>query len=159
MTEPIRLRRRVETAPDAAFELFTRRLHEWWPSDYTWSGDALARIEIEARPGGRCLEVDEDATPRVWGTVSEARPGQRLVFRWQIRPDRGFEPDSRKASEVVVDFERGDEALVTEVRLEHRDFEQHGEGADAYREGLASERGWPLLLERFAEACAREGTG
>jgi hypothetical protein len=36
-----------------------------------------------------------------------------------------------------------------------RAFARHGEGADAYRAGMGSPRGWPLILKRFAAAAKR----
>jgi hypothetical protein len=40
------------------------------------------------------------------------------------------------------------------VTLAHRHFSRHGDGAEAYQAAMSSPQGWPLLLERFAEACA-----
>jgi hypothetical protein len=40
------------------------------------------------------------------------------------------------------------------VTLTHRDFERHGEGAQAYRDSMAAPQGWPYIMERFAAAAA-----
>jgi uncharacterized protein YndB with AHSA1/START domain len=140
--------------PDA-FRLMTTDLGRWWPADYTWSGDALEDIRIDPRVGGRCLEVDTDGTERVWGTVTECEPGRRLAFSWQIDPDRSPQPDPERASVVRMSWEPAGEGC--RVHLVHEEFDRHRGDAGAYHDGMASDRGWPLLLRRYAAACAGEG--
>ncbi|KWW99733.1 Activator of Hsp90 ATPase 1 family protein [Carbonactinospora thermoautotrophica] len=67
-------------------------------------------------------------------------PPHRLVFSWQISPERVPEPDPVKASEVEVRF-TAEGPATTRVELEHRGFEHHGPGGDAYRAGLGSPEG------------------
>ncbi len=67
-------------------------------------------------------------------------PPHRLVFSWQISPERVPEPDPVKASEVEVRF-TAEGLATTRVELEHRGFEHHGPGGDAYRAGLGSPEG------------------
>jgi uncharacterized protein YndB with AHSA1/START domain len=69
---------------------------------------------------------------------------------WQIAFDRTPEPNPAKASEVEVRF--SEDGLGTRVALEHRAFSRHGERAAAYRAGMASPSGWPMMLERFARS-------
>ncbi len=143
---------RVPVAPERAFALFTEQLGSWWPAEYTWSADALEGIEIEARPGGHCVERGPGGFRCDWGTVVDCEPARRLLFSWQIGPSREPLPDPARASEVEVQFV-GDGGS-TEVRLEHRGFERHGEQGDSYREALGSEQGWPYILGRLVEAAA-----
>ncbi len=42
----------------------------------------------------------------------------------------------------------------TRVELEHRNIDRHGDGWEAARDGVGSDQGWPLYLERFAEQLA-----
>jgi hypothetical protein len=42
----------------------------------------------------------------------------------------------------------------TVVTLEHRDFDRHGDGAAAYRDALASQEGWPRIMQRYVRAAA-----
>jgi hypothetical protein len=37
----------------------------------------------------------------------------------------------------------------TRVIIEHTGFENHGEGAEQYRQEMASEYGWPFILARY----------
>jgi len=42
----------------------------------------------------------------------------------------------------------------TRVELEHRNLDRHGASWEAIREGVDSEGGWPLYLQRFADLLA-----
>lgn len=148
MTEPIRETVTVPVAADEAFEHFARRLGTWWPREYTWSQDVLEEIGIEPRINGPCYEIGPHGFRCDWGRVLAWEPPHRLVFLWQIGPDRTPQPDPARASEVEVRFVTiGPDA--TRVELEHREFARHGDGGDAYRDSLASPQGWPFMLERF----------
>jgi hypothetical protein len=41
-------------------------------------------------------------------------------------------------------------AQRTRVELEHRNLDRHGPGWEAVRDGIASEGGWPLYLDRYS---------
>lgn len=60
-------------------------------------------------------------------------------------------PDPDRASEVDVRF-IGEAAGSTRVEIEHWRFERHGEGGAEYRQGLASDQGWPYMLGLYAAA-------
>ena len=141
----------VARAPDAAFRSFAEHLDRWWPREYTWSGDVLQAIGIEPRPDGLCYERGPHGFRCDWGRVLVWEPPARLVFAWQIGPRREPVPDPLRASEVEVRFEHDGQG-GTRVRLEHRGFDRHGTGADEYRAALASPRGWPYILARYAAA-------
>jgi uncharacterized protein YndB with AHSA1/START domain len=139
----------VPLPPGAAFRRFTEEMGAWWPPEYTWAQQTLDTIVVEPREGGRCYERGPHGFSCDWGRVVECEPPQRLLFTWQISPQRVPQPDPDRASVVEVRFSAdGDSA--TRVELEHRDFERHGEGAESYRAAMDSPQGWPLLLERFA---------
>jgi uncharacterized protein YndB with AHSA1/START domain len=139
----------IDLPPDRAFARFTGDMAAWWPPEYTWAQDKLAAIAIEAAPGGRCYERGPHGFSCDWGRVTECEPPERLVFTWQISPQRVPQPDPGRASEVEVTFAPAG-AGATRVELDHRSFERHGEGAGDYRDAMLSPQGWPLLLERFA---------
>lgn len=153
MAEFAAIRHEIEVGvdPGRAFQLWTRELGSWWPTEYTFSGAELESIMIEPEPAGRCLERATGGEPIVWGRVLSIDPGSRLLFSWEITPDRELEANGPEAaSEVEVAFEPL--AAGTRVRFEHRCFENHGAGAAGYRDALADERGWPWLLELFSAA-------
>jgi uncharacterized protein YndB with AHSA1/START domain len=148
---PIHREVTVPVSADRAFEAFTDGLAGWWPAEYTWSGDVPETIAIEPRAGGRCYERGPHGFSCDWGRVTACEPPVRLLFLWQIAPDRTPQPNPDRASEVELRFAEQD-ASATRVELEHRVFERHGEQGGAYREGMASEQGWPELLRRYAAA-------
>lgn len=78
-------------------------------------------------------------------------PPHRLVFTWQISPERVPEPDPDRASEVEVSFEP-ESPSRTRVEFEHRRFGRHGDGAAEYRAALNSPQGWPYILDCYRKA-------
>ncbi len=88
-----------------------------------------------------------------WGRVLAWEPPMRLMLAWQINPRREPEPNPYKASTVEVKFEPAG-PNETRILLNHRAFENHGEGCEDYRAALASPRGWPYLLECYTAAAA-----
>ncbi len=151
MTDSIQYTLTVSLPRSDAFALFAQRLAEWWPREYTWSRSVLEYIGIEARPDGLCYERGPHGFRCDWGRVLAWEPPGRLVFAWQIGPRREPEPDPARASTVELRFDAEGDGR-TRVTLEHRDFDSHGEEAEAYRRALASEQGWPYILSRYAAA-------
>ncbi len=151
--QPITLTLEVPLPIAAAFETFTA-LTAWWPREYTWSGESLVSIGIEPRAGGNCYEIGPNNLRLEWGHLTAFEPYTRLQFTWNIGPDRVPAPDPRHASEVEVRLFPAGEHL-TRLEFAHRGFERHGEGAAAYREGLASPQGWPYILQRYRDEVAR----
>jgi uncharacterized protein YndB with AHSA1/START domain len=146
--------RRTFTVPvprDRAFALFTEGLGTWWPREFTWSQRLLEWIGMEPRAGGLCSERGPHGFRVDWGRVVEWDPPARVVFSWQISPQRVPEPDPSRASEVEVRF-APDGAERTRAEIEHRAFARHGEGAGAYRSAM--EGGWDHLVARFTDAAS-----
>lgn len=112
----------------------------------------LETIAIEPKADGRCFERGPHNFACDWGRVLSYEPPARLVFLWQISPRREPIPDPAQSSEVEVSFTSEGDAI--RVELTHRQFDRHGEGAAEYREGLASEQGWPYILECYRAAVA-----
>lgn len=147
---PIQQHLTVPVSADQAFEVFVKELNSWWPKEYTWAGEELDRIAIEPNENGRCFERGPHGFECDWGRVLEYSPPHRIVFTWQIGPDRVPQPSAEKASEIEVLFESEDNR--TGVTFIHRNFEKHGEGAEVYKEALGSPQGWPYILNNFKEA-------
>ncbi|MGW1056567.1 SRPBCC family protein [Micromonospora rubida] len=137
----------VPASAERAFAVFTGALTDWWVREYTWSGPAaLAKLGVEPRAGGMLYEIGPYGFRSDWGRVLTWDPPRRLVFTWQIGPDRVPVPDPAQASEVEVLFlPEGPER--TRVEVEHRHFDRHGEAAEGYRQALTA--GWHELLSRY----------
>jgi uncharacterized protein YndB with AHSA1/START domain len=142
----------VSCGPSEAFARFLD-LGDWWPLAYTFSEERFQDGSIEPRSGGRWFERDQAGETKPWGTVRAFEPDRRLVLSFAIGADRKPIPEDQ-ASEVELQF--GLDGANTLVKLEHRDFERHGEGARVLREGMSSPQGWPLILAEFRRACRRQ---
>lgn len=136
VSEAIRKTVLVDFAPQEAFDLFTARIHKWWPtSSHSYGGEAVTGVVFEGRQGGRVYEVTE-AGEQDWARVREWEPPHRFVLDWLIG-DCG--------TEVEVTFEP--EGPGSRVVLEHRGFERL-ENRTNY------DAGWDVVLAPFVEAAA-----
>lgn len=154
MIAPVRASVRVVMDKEDAFRRFVYELRRWWPLAFTYSLDRFALATIEPLEGGVWYEVDDTGQKIAWGEVREFDPPDRVVLSYAISPNWEPEPPER-ASEVELRFiaEHGAtdvERPATRIEVVHRRFANHGAGARALRDRLASPRGWPLILTSFA---------
>jgi len=140
---------------DRAFALFSD-LDRWWPIEYTRAKVVDQEIVIEPHPGGFCYERGANGFRHDWGRVLVFEPPRRLVLAWQNTAAHGAQVDPETSSTIEVRLVP-DGAQRTRVTLEHRDFNRHGPDAAEYRALMASDKGWPLILGRYAAAAALEG--
>jgi uncharacterized protein YndB with AHSA1/START domain len=149
--DPLEASVSVDVPPEHAFEVFTEGMTQWWPREFSWSQEGLEEMGIEPREGGFAYERGPHGFTIHWGRVITFEVPQRVVFTWQIASDRSPQPDPDQASEVEVLF-TGALDGGTDVTLEHRGWERHGEGAKEYRDGFETAGAWPHALARFAAA-------
>jgi uncharacterized protein YndB with AHSA1/START domain len=100
--------------------------------------------------GGDLYDRGVDGSECRWARVLAYEPPHRVLLSWHISPQWQLETDLEKTSEWEVRF-FSETPQRTRVELEHRNLERHGEGWEGEREAVASEGGWPLYLQRFAE--------
>lgn len=105
MTDAIRYTLTVPLQPSEAFALFTERLAQWWPHEYTWGQGVLEDIGVESRPDGLCYERGPHGFRCDWGRVLIWQPPSRLTLAWQISPRREPEPNAARASTVELRFD------------------------------------------------------
>lgn len=135
----------VKAPPARAFEMFTARMGDWWPKGKTPAKAPHVALVMEPHAGGRWFERDAEGRENQWGRVLDWDPPGRLVLAWQMDQGWAFDPDL--VTEVELTFSPGPGG-GTEVRLEHRNLERFGAGAEGHAAKLAG--GWPSRLADFA---------
>jgi uncharacterized protein YndB with AHSA1/START domain len=140
----------VDAPLERAFSVFTEDFGSFKPPEHNLLSVEIAETVFEPRVGGYLYDRGVDGSECRWARVLAYEPPNRVVLSWDISPQWQLESDLEKTSEVEVRFiPEGPER--TRLELEHRNLERHGEGWEGEREGVASDGGWPLYLQRFAE--------
>ncbi len=140
---PITRSVQVKVAPARAFELFATRMGDWWPKGKTVGKKPHTAIVIEAVPGGKWVEQDEDGLETQWGKVLAWEPPGRLLLGWQLNSE--FKFDSNLLTEVELIFMPNEGGTL--VTLEHRFLERFGDAAERVVGQLAG--GWTPRLDEF----------
>ncbi|MEO8181339.1 MAG: SRPBCC family protein [Deltaproteobacteria bacterium] len=141
----------VNAPIEHVFEVFTQRFDSWWPRTHKTGKSDLKTAVLEGREGGRWYERGSDGTECEWGVVLAFAPPARLALSWHLNGSFQYDPDPQKASRVDVSFHAETEHR-TRVELVHSGFERHGAEAEKVRQIVASDGGWPLLLDGFLAA-------
>jgi uncharacterized protein YndB with AHSA1/START domain len=137
-----------------AFSVFTEDFGSFKPREHNMLQVDIAETVFEPRAGGRLYDRGVDGSECHWARVLVYEPPQRVVISWDINPQWQIETDLEKTSEVEVRF-IAESPERTRVELEHRGLDRHLAGWEALRDGVDSEGGWPLYLNRFAELVER----
>lgn len=139
----------VVDAPVAiAFSVFTEDFDSVKPREHNILGVDIAESVFEPRVGGHIYDRGVDGSECRWARVLAYEPPNRVVFSWDISPLWQIETDPGRTSEVEVRF-IAESQDRTRVELEHRHLDRHGDGWEGMREGVGSDQGWPLYLDRF----------
>jgi hypothetical protein len=126
----------VRTDVETAFRLFTDRISDWWPlATHSVFGEH-ATVAFE---DGRLVER-AGTTSTTWGEVLAWDPPRGFRTTWH--PGH----DADEATEVAVAFTEQDGETL--VRLTHTGWERQARGDVR----ASYERGWVLVLERYAGA-------
>ena len=140
----------VDAPLERAFSVFTEGFGSFKPPEHNMLEVEIAETVFEPRVGGYLYDRGVDGSVCRWARVLAYEPPHRLLLSWDISPQWQPEPDLEKTSEVEVLFV-AEAPERTRVELEHRNLERHGVGWEGERDGVASDGGWPLYLQRFAE--------
>jgi uncharacterized protein YndB with AHSA1/START domain len=141
----------VEASQERAFDVFTRRMTEWWPLDtHTIGKVRTTEAVIEPVVGGRWFGRCVDGSECSWGRVLAWEPPSRVVLGWEITAD--WQHDAALKTEVEVRFTK--EGRSTRVDLEHRLLERYGDRAEMMRGIFDSEEGWTSLLAKYGARIA-----
>ena len=134
---------------ERAFRVFTEQFDRIKPREHNMLSVDIAETVFERRVGGHIYDRGVDGSECRWARILAYEPPDRVVFSWDISPEWRVETNPDRASEVEVRF-IAESPQLTRVELEHRNLDRHGENWRSERDGIASEGGWPLYLERFA---------
>jgi len=91
--EPIRQSVHVDCPIEDAFQLFTERMAEWWPSE--------AALALEPFEGGRVVEQTPSGVELDWGTVTAWDPPRRVEFtgdRGRVEVEFAVEADGARVT-------------------------------------------------------------
>ena len=144
MIEPIRLTFDVDCTVEHAFDVWTRRIAQWWPADHTVSAEDDLEIVLEGRPGGRIFERRSNGLEHDWGAVTIWEPPTRLGYTWHLKRDRS------DATDVEIRFLAT--GSTTRVEIEHRGWERLGAEGQDWRD--RNRGGWATLLPHYVAAAA-----
>ena len=134
---PIVLHVWVACSPDQAFDVFTARFGEWWPTE-AYSPGPLAGIRVEARVGGEVTMLLEDGGAYPLGEVLVWEPGRHYAQSFTLAQDAAY------PSRLDVTFEAAKHVGGTRVRF------AHGGWTPANVAGRARFSEWDLLLGQYA---------
>jgi uncharacterized protein YndB with AHSA1/START domain len=143
----------VEAPIERAFSVFTTDFGAFKPREHNMLSVDIAETIFEPRVGGSLYDRGVDGSECRWARILAYEPPDRVVFSWDISPQWRVETDLEKTSEVEVRFV-AETPGRTRVVLEHRNLDRHLEGWEAVREGVDSEGGWPLYLQRYSDLVA-----
>ncbi len=135
-----------------AFDVFIKEMDSWWPlSRFTVSamaGGVARAIRVEPRVGGTIVEVGNDGTEHLWGTIKSYEPHDAVSMDFHI-PQPGEVVEGR--SLVEVKFLRLMENL-TRVELTQTNWEALGEWGEQLRGGY--DGGWDAIFaDAYQKAC------
>ena len=132
----------LSVSPDHAFDVFTRRMGEWWPLQTHSIGEEKAvGVRFEEWAGGKVFEVVDDGTEWEWAEVIAWEPPHRLVLAWHPTPEPTV------STEVEVRFTALEDG--TRVDLEHRGWERLGELGLTAR--IDYDQGWQPVLALYRD--------
>lgn len=137
----------VGVPPAQAFELFTARMTDWWPSDHHIGSAPISEILIEPREGGRWYTRHTDGSESSTGYVRTWEPPSHLVLTWQISAEWSY--DTALITTVELTFTPTADGR-TLVDLVHGGFENYGPDADRMRQTFDGPDAWATTLAAYS---------
>ncbi len=150
MLDPIIYSIEVPCSQEKAFGVFVTEMGSWWPLDKRSmslmnGGKPAKSVRVDAKQGGKIVEIGHDDTEHHWGTIKSYDPHDAISMDFHM----GLPPEN--ASLVEVRFTAlGNER--TRVELTHSNWEAFGDMAEMMRGGYGS--GWVIIFEQaYKSAC------
>ena len=155
MLDPIICSIEVPCSQEKAFGVFVTEMGSWWPLDKRSmslmnGGKPAKSLRVDAKHGGKIVEIGHDDTEYHWGTIKSYDPHDAISMDFHM----GLPPEN--ASLVEVRFTAlGNER--TRVELTHSNWEAFGDMAEMMRGGYGS--GWVIIFEQaYKSACVGKGS-
>lgn len=138
-TTPVRKTVTVNIPTERAFQLFTEEIASWWPlATHSVGGEKSKGVSLGTSVGDELIEVLEDGTSSVWGTVLRCDPPKSIAMTWHAgRP-------AEQATLLKLTFTAN--AGGTVVELVHSGFEVW---EDAEQNAADYRDGWDTVLGRY----------
>jgi hypothetical protein len=133
---PIRHEYELTCTAEHAFEVYTRRIGEWWHPAYSPNPETLEAVEIEPGVGGRVLFKHRGEGQFSWGQVTEWQPPRRLSHTSVLAQP------SDHPTQISVDF--APQGAGCRIQFEHGGW---NDGNVSVRQKFSD---WQLILDRFA---------
>lgn len=152
MLEPIIKTIEVPCSQEEAFGIFVSKMDSWWPkSKFTtsaMSGKPAKVIHVEAKIGGKIVEIGPDDKEYLWGTIQSYDPYSFLSMDFHIpQPDEIVKDRSLLEIRFII-LEKN----RTKVELTQSNWEAFGERAAMMQGGYGG--GWVVIFEQaFKSAC------
>ena len=150
MLDPIIKTIEVPCSQEKAFGVFVNEMGSWWSLDkrsmsLMQGGKPAKSLRVEAKQGGKIVEIGSDDTEHLWGTIKSYGPHDFVSMDFHM----GLPPEN--ASLVEVRFTAlGEEQ--TRVELTQSNWEAFGDMAEMMRDGYGS--GWVIIFEEaYKSAC------
>ena len=154
MLAPIVKTIEVPCSQAKAFTVFLDEMDSWWPlgkfSISMYQGAPAKAIRVDAKPGGKIVEISPDGTEYEWGTIKSYDPPNFVSMDFHIAPPGDDTANARSLVEVRFTALGTNRTRVT---LTQSNWEVFGEKAAMLRD-RGYGQAWGLIFEgAFKAAC------
>jgi uncharacterized protein YndB with AHSA1/START domain len=134
-----------------AFTVFLE-MKSWWPTNRfatsVMRGQTVKTISVDARKGGRIVEIGSDGIEHLWGTIKAYDPHQYLNLDFHVPHPSEQQPgfSTVEVRFTVIDKNR------TRVELTQSNWEGLGAMAEMSQKGY--QQAWTMIFETaYKSAC------
>jgi uncharacterized protein YndB with AHSA1/START domain len=154
MLDPIIKTIDVPCSQEKAFNVFLNEMDSWWPlGKFTvsaYGGTPAKAIHVEAKRGGKIVEIGPNGAEYLWGTIKSYDPHDFVSMDFHIAPPGDDTADAKSLVEVRFTALGNKQTRVT---LTQSNWEAFGEKAAMLRDGGYA-KGWVAVFEgAYKAAC------
>lgn len=151
MLDPLVYTIEVPCNQEKAFGIFVNEMDTWWPlakrtMSAVLAGKPAKAIRVDARQGGKIIEIAHDGAELLWGTIMSYDPHDLLKMDFHMGLPAPETPGTVEVRFTPLGSDR------TQVELTHSNWEAYGDMAEMMRGGYGS--GWVIIFEQgYKSAC------